>query len=670
MQIRNDRQEAGLYNRIASAEPLWIAIALFVLLWPLSLSPPWQGIENKGFDALTVSTAPDNIELPLVMVGIDQPSFAELAMPWPWPRSVHAELVQQLHGAGAAVIAFDIVFADPSAAADDQAFASAIAQASNVVLAGDLAYQEHELFEQLIRIDPLGLLLEAGAATGVASTAVDEDLVVRRLPAAQDAFWRTIVRTWNRSQQDGALGNPELPAGKLIRYLQPGQDLAYASYYQALDPQEMLPADFFRNKIVLIGLNLKATPDPGGARSDLFATPFFATTGWLSPGVELVATEVANGLLNRAITPAPGWMPVALMGAALLLATALMWTWQPLASAALVLLLCVGLALISVAVFAWRDFWLPTGATTLALLMYYLLRGATAFVRERRRRQAIRRAFEHYVPPAVVAQILSQPDLLELGGEKRQVTLLFTDLAGFTSQAEQLQAEQVAQVLNEHFSAMASIVINHGGTIDKFIGDAVMAFWGAPLEDDDQALHACQAAMAMQRAMHQLRQDFRARGLPEIAMRIGIHSGPAIVGNMGAADRFDYTAVGDSVNLASRLEGVNKLYGTGILVSQDVFRQLGGQLDLWPLDIVRVKGKSVPIEIFTCFGDPGLGPSVAAAVADFRQRDWQASLAKWRTLIDNEECQQIAALYTRRIEAFQQQAPDQAWDGSFALEKM
>ncbi len=650
--------------------PAWQAIAVLAVAGSLSFLPAWQSIERLGFDLLTVTFPPEHEDFPLVVVGIDEPSFAELGMAWPWPRGMHGRLVEALDRAGAAVVAFDVVFADPTTRDQDQAFAEAIQRHGNVVLAGDLFYQQDPRFEQVVRVDPLGRFLEAGAATGIASVTVDSDLVVRRLPAADDAFWREIVRAWNRSTEAQTAGNPDLPAGALIRYLPPGVGFSYASYYQAVEGEGMLPPGFFRDKIVLVGLNLKASPEPGKAGQDQFATPFLGSTGWLTPGVELVAVEVANGLMNRHVTAAPAGLVLMLSALSLALALRLMWAWQPLRSGLVAVAIMLALGMVSAGLFSQWDYWLPVFAPALAVVGYYLLRGGTAFAVERQRRRAIRQAFEHYVPPSVVSELLHHPELLSLGGERRPITVMFTDLAGFTNEAEKLEPEAVSGLLNEHFDAMASIVIDHGGTIDKFIGDAIMAFWGAPLEDEKQALHACEAALAMQQGMRQLRESLRRRRLPELRMRIGVHTGEAVVGNMGASARFDYTAVGDTVNLASRLEGVNKLYGTELLVTEDVTQQLEGCLPLYPLDIIRVKGKQQPVEIFTAFGDATLGEQVAGAVALFRERRWADAMSQWRSLANNPAVAVIAELYIRRLEEINRAPPAADWDGAYALEKM
>jgi adenylate cyclase len=234
-----------------------------------------------------------------------------------------------------------------------------------------------------------------------------------------------------------------------------------------------------------------------------------------------------------------------------------------------------------------------------------------------------------------------------------------------------LSPEQVAHLLNEHLTAMTRIVLHHGGTVDKFIGDAIMAFWGAPLEDPDQAFHACQAAWEMQEEMRRMRQEHEDDpAFPSIRMRIGLHSGYAVVGNMGSMDRFDYTAVGDNVNLASRLEGVNKLYGTEVLLSAATAEQLRGRIPLRRVDKIRVKGKTQPIEVYTFAAGPDLGGLDERAITAYHRQQWDEAESLWHKVLLRAPQDGIAALYLKRVAAFRTTPPGSDWDGSVALDKM
>ena len=213
--------------------------------------------------------------------------------------------------------------------------------------------------------------------------------------------------------------------------------------------------------------------------------------------------------------------------------------------------------------------------------------------------------FGQYMSGTVINHLLEHPEKLQLGGERRRVTLFFSDLAGFTTISERLSPETVVGLLNDYLSAMTEIILDEEGTVDKFEGDAIMAFWGAPLDQPDQAARACRAALRQQAALKELNRQFAGLNLPPLAMRIGLNTGDAIVGNLGSVKRFDYTVIGDTVNLASRLEGVNKFYGSYIMASETTMAACAGAVEFRELDLVAVKGKEQAIRVFEVLGLPG-----------------------------------------------------------------
>ena len=279
-------------------------------------------------------------------------------------------------------------------------------------------------------------------------------------------------------------------------------------------------------------------------------------------------------------------------------------------------------------------------------------------------------AFAQYVSPHIVKELIAHPEKLTLGGERRNITLMFTDLAGFTAMSETREPEEVAALLNRHFTLMTRTIIDHGGTIDKFIVDAIMAFWGAPLDDDDQAIHVCEAAIQMQRHIDTLNEELLEDGLPTISMRIGIHAGIAVVGNLGSVDRFDYTAIGDNVNMTARLEGINKLYGTGILISEPTDQALPDTPSRVPIDMVKFKGKTQPLCIFTFEENPVFRQQLEAAVKAFRQLNWNKAEKLWKQLKETDKYRELSMEYLRRIQNFRQTTLPDDWDGAEALEKM
>jgi adenylate cyclase len=648
-----------------------IAVAWCVGLGLLSTTAQWGQIEARGFDQLTIVAAPNRSTFPITIVGIDEASFHQLGLQWPWPRSLHADLIDRLTKAGAAVVAMDIVFSEPSGFGrkDDERFADAIKRSGNVVLAANLEYTESAGVKQWLRIDPLQLFTDAGAQTGLATIALDRDLVVRGLPDSQDALWRAIVRRL-MLQHAELSPNLAIKPGSMIRYVGADHSFPYVSYHEIVKPTGSIPDDFFKDQIVIVGRDIKAAADIGMAQADLFATPFAAHSHFLVPGAEIHANILETVLAGQVITPVPKAGELALLAFVALACALLMRRWRPLLSA------FAGIALIAIIValdwwlFSVWQLWLPAFATLALMPAMYTSLGGVSFLREQARKREITQAFSLYVTPQVVDQLLAHPEQLKLGGERREVTFMFTDLAGFTTFSEALSAERVVYLLNRHFTEMTDIQLKHKGTVARFIGDAIMAFWGAPTDDDEQAFNAVSAAIEMQQRMEIQREEFVAEGLPAIHMRVGIQSGSAILGNLGSAKRFDYTAIGDDVNLAARLEGTNKLYGTGILIGDATAQQVIGKIPLRRVDRVIVKGKSQPVETFTPCSDAEIVRLNDEAIRLFRTQDWDGSEALWKQLLAYKPGDRISEMYLERIVEKRAAPPGPNWDGAVSLEKL
>ncbi len=648
----------------------WAGIGAALLALLISLTGLWRNVELRLFDRLVIATAPNQVNLPVTIVGIDEPSFAEIKQQWPWPRSMHGRLVDNLREAGVAAIGFDVLFSEATSPAEDMAFAQAIESHGSVVLAADLFYEESDSVRQWKRVEPLGLFNEHGAVTGFISVQIDPDGVQRQLPDYRDAFWRQMLTVFDRhypgivARIDGA---PDLR----IRYLGGPHTFNYIPYYKLLDPEKYLPPhwkEFLRDNIVLVGRDLKASTEVRSAQADMFQTPFFAINNELMPGVEIHANMIANMVNGDPLREAPRAWFLLLWLATASLSVYLMRRWQPIRSG------LAGLGLIAVlggggyGLIAQALLWLPVAGAVLTVFLVYLAQGGVAFFFEQRQRRQIKQAFSKYVAPAVVEEVIAHPERLKLGGERRELTLLFTDLAGFTSISEALDAEQVAQILNRHLTEMTGIVLHYQGTVDKFIGDAVMAFWGAPIADPDQSLHAVKAAMEMQEKIAVMRDELLAAGGPEVRMRIGVHRGECIVGNMGGDNRFDYTAIGDTVNLASRLEGVNKVYGTGILLSESAAHAVAGQIRLRQVDVVRVKGKQLGVAIYTTCQDEKLIADSESALAAYREGNWTLARERWQALAADYPEDPVAKTFLKRIDNFQASGFPTDWDGTTTLE--
>ncbi len=653
--------------------PALVLVALAALCWAIavlvSMTPAWKQVELRLLDGMMVASAPNKSSFPITVVGIDEASFSELGLQWPWPRRLHAELIDRLAAAGASIIVFDIVFAEPSNKEDDKRFADSIRRAGNVVLAADRVYRESASIRQWLRLDPLKAFTDAGAQVGLATVALDSDLVIRQIPESGDALWRAVVIRLIREHPE-ITPNLGISPGSLIRYAGGDHTFPYVSYHEIVKPTGSIPADFFKDQVVIIGRDIKASPDVESAQADLFATPFLASTGWLTPGAEVHANIIETMLGKSAITRPPAAAIAVLLALVAAASAFAMRRWRPLWSALGGVAIAAMVAAMVWGLFLKWNLWVPAGSSFAIIPLMYVSFGGWSYVAEQMRRKEITRVFSLYVTPQVVNYLIAHPERINLGGERRRITLLFTDLAGFTTFSEVLSPERVTQLLNRHFTSMTDIVLEHEGTVVQFIGDAIMAFWGAPLDDDDQAYHAVATAIAMQEAMAELRKSFARENLPQIHMRIGIHSGSAVVGNLGSAKRFGYTAVGDDVNLAARLEGINKLYGTGIMMSGDTAQQVRDRIALRPVDKVIVKGKSHAVEVFTPCKNLTVAELTEQAIRLFRNQEWDMAEIRFRELLAIAPEDSIANLYLKRIAAFRIAPPPANWDGAMELEKL
>ena len=318
---------------------------------------------------------------------------------------------------------------------------------------------------------------------------------------------------------------------------------------------------------------------------------------------------------------------------------------------------------------------------SLTVLMVYLSSSGLRFLASERERRWVRSAFSQYLSPVLVEQLAAAPERLTLGGEMRELTLMFCDIRGFTTISERLDPHGLTHVINGFLTPMTGIVLEHRGTIDKYIGDCLMAFWNAPLDDSEHARHAAQAALAMTEALpevnRKLAADAAARGqeAPPIMVGIGLNSGQVCVGNMGSEQRFDYSVLGDAVNLASRLEAQSKTYGVTIVIAEDTQKE-APELAALELDLIRVKGKMRPVRIFTLLGDAALGASPAfklwetahdRLLAFYRERRWAEALAALSEARERAEGRLAAfyALYAERIARFEAEPPPREWDGVY-----
>jgi adenylate cyclase len=338
---------------------------------------------------------------------------------------------------------------------------------------------------------------------------------------------------------------------------------------------------------------------------------------------------------------------------------------------------------ISYAFFRFGRIWLNVTFLGLFIILDYLMITSYnlvittyKYLTKEKIEKELKNAFQRYVSPKVVDQILETPEKLELGGERKIMTALFSDVRGFTQISESISPAELVQFLNDFFTEMTEKVLDYEGTVDKYIGDAIMVFFGAPLEQQDHAVRACKTAVDMIHSLKKLRVDWEALDLPTINLGVGINSGEMIVGNMGSKKRFNYTIMGDAVNLASRLEGINKQYGTNIIISQCTYNLIqGDSFTVRELDSVRVKGKKEPVTIYELCGygelyhqKQELATIFSEGLHVYRKQQWEQAIKLFNSVLREYPDDTPSRVFIARCNEYKQNSPPEDWDGVFAME--
>lgn len=526
-------------------------------------------------------------------------------------------------------------------------------------------------------------LQQAAATAGHFNPDPDPDGVTRRVPMLQqfgDNYYESLSLAVLRAMFGYPSIVPGFPAGSnaMLEWLQTADlKIPVDSSASALIPyrgnQGSFPyisaADILKGRvkketlegaIVLVG-----TTAPG--LMDLRSTPVSAVYA----GVEIHANMIA-GMLDNSIRHAPTYARGAEL-ASLLVGGLLLILLLPLLGPLWSLALTIGVVTTSglINYLAWKaGLVLPLASQMLLFPVLFAFNAGYGFLVESRAKRQITGLFGQYVPPQIVQTMSKDPEHFTMAAEAREMTVLFTDVVGFTSISEKLTPKELATFMNEYLSAMTAIIYEHGGTVDKYIGDAIMAFWGAPLHDPDHALHAVQAALAMRKRMVSLQKEMTVQGFPEIRIGIGINSGTMRVGNMGSNYRVAYTVMGDAVNLASRLEGLTRQYDTWVIAGETTRSLIDGFV--WrELDLVRVKGKQEPVAIFEPCGTreeleqeyQGDIDEFNSMVTAYRQQQWQEADRILNRLISHRQSRTLYYVYQERVRQYLQQPPAADWDG-------
>ena len=620
-----------------TGRPLEVAAAIFLVLAVLELGfvHLLEPLENRLADAFVrAQAAPLASDPDIVIVDIDEKSLArmqEIAGSWPWPRAIHGELVAGLASQQPKAIVFDILFSEPDRfrPESDAAFNAALEGLANVYFplvrlpeSGDangvplaqVAAPLGFVRGARARDDATAALLAPQAIDpkhwrlGIINFLEDRDGVGRRYYVRLDAYGWQLPSLPARVAADLGYPVPD-EASITLAWRGSARSFKHVSYSDLIEDFSLRnrkrPADEFRDKIVLIGTAATGL-------QDLRVTPIAS----LHSGVEIIATALDNLKNGRRMQRVAAIVPVA---AAVVLVALLFAGFRRRWNA---LKLGVSLAVASL-VLLWASYsavlalWLVPVLVPLAFAWAFYFAGALVeYLREKRTREQAVRMFSRFLNPNVVRDLVEQGQTVEsLSGKVKDITVLFSDIRGFTTLSETHAPQEIVGLLNRYFSRQVEVVFRHGGTLDKFIGDAIMAFWGAPIENPNHARHAVAAALEMIRVLQDFKRELAAQGndmAGAFDVGIGIHSGRAVVGFIGAEQKLDYTAIGDTVNLASRIEGLTKGVAR-LLVSRDTVEACGNTFDFAARGSYKVKGRTQEVELFEPLSEATAAPTARSA---------------------------------------------------------
>ncbi|MBT5469501.1 MAG: CHASE2 domain-containing protein [Nitrospina sp.] len=450
----------------------------------------------------------------------------------------------------------------------------------------------------------------------------------------------------------------------LINYYGPAFTFTHYTASEVLDGK--IGKKELENKIILVG-------GTAAGILDIKTTPY----GTLYPGVEVHANVIEN-LIQQDFIVQPTWLKVLdflmIFVSGILLGLISIY-FKAYAMAGMVLLGVGGYLGVDYYLFTEKGLWINTVYPVFTQIFVYSGITLFKFGFEEREKRFIRGAFSQYLAPAVVDQLVDNPNLLKLGGERKELTAFFSDVAGFSTISENLEPEELVDLLNHYLTEMTDIIMKYEGTVDKFEGDAIIAFFGAPIPHEDHARRTCLVALEMQHRLAELREGWKKEGKHELFMRIGINTGAMVVGNMGSKSRMDYTMMGDSVNLAARLEGVNKQYRTYTMISQFTYEQVKDDIEVRELDLIRVVGKNEPVRIFEVLAEKGKLsaefkeklPVFNEGLDHYRNRRWEEGIQCFEKVLAMDEDDGPSLTYFERCITFQGQPPPDEWDGVFGM---
>ncbi len=599
-----------------------------------------QSFEGKFIDARFILRSPVGPypDDKIIIVAIDDQSLEDLKVRWPWPRTMFAKAIDNLSQAGAHVIAFDLIFSEPSQAElkqQDRVLGDAIERSKAWIVLGSKFYTRRTNQEvKTGYIKAIPAIDERKTHVGFVNLWADDDGVIRHaglLKKFQNQLYQSfalkiVARYLKIDAPSLELGPTDLNYGGLAIPVEEGARMLInyrggSGRFKTISYENIVNRDIFKGlketglfkgKIVLIGPTFAEA-------QDLHVTPYYRAfnsggqgTGTLGlmPGVEIHANVLDTILSHHFLRPSPqalNYVMLFFLAWLVAMTTIRLKPWKGL----LVLFLFVVIySIVAAVIFVQTKVLIPALIPLLTMAAAYVLVMVVRLITEEYQNRRIKAMFSRYVSPKVVDQLVHNPlEELRLGGNKQVVTVLFSDIRGFTTMSEQLPPEQVVERLNEYFQVWTDMIFKYDGMVDKFIGDAVMAIFGAPVAHKDDPVRAVKCALEMMSALEKMQARWQAEGKVPIKIGIGINTGEAIVGNMGSEQAMGYTVIGDTVNVASRLESKTKELGETILISSSTYTAVKSWVEAVEFDEVTVKGKSQALSVFGVKGLKTHGPA-------------------------------------------------------------
>ncbi len=582
-----------------------LAVLGAVVLFPFSKS-----LELKTEDFRSSLFEKKNPDVPLVLVSIDDPSFEAINIRWPWPRQIFARALERLKRADARVVAMDVMLGDRGYNdREDLALEKAIASSGRVVLPSKLGKRESHGYQ----IDYLDLPLERfskrAKAVGFINLIIDPDGAVRRIVPfdntqgeTERAFAVAVLETYSgkrfKKVEEGFSNGDytiSLPPGRpvSIHYL-PGGSFRSVPFYRLLDPK--FDMSLFKDKIVVMGAAFKES-------HDLFLTPVETQSGLY--GVEVHANAIDTIYSGEIPQNLSSQFNLLILCLLILFASVLFVRVRPVIGFIWMLAGVAALLGISVYLYYSALLYMNLFDPILSLNLSWIGSLVFNFLVVDKEKRRMRGLFSRYMAPEVVNSILKSESSINLGGEVKEVVVFFSDICGFTPFSEKLSPPEVVEMLNEYFTEMIEIVFKYRGTFDKYIGDALMAFYGAPLPVEKSSEKALRACLEMRAKLAELNLARESQGKSPIKIGMGLHKGEVLVGNIGSLRQMEYTVIGDTVNLCSRIEGLTRTLDTDLLISEEVYSDVKDMVDVIAHPSVPVKGKSEKITVYSVIGLKG-----------------------------------------------------------------